>query len=103
MVDAPLLHGLDAAAARNDRVIQASFENLAELPDSHFDVVTMNIIPEVILPLLGDVVEHVQGTIILSGILLDRAAEVVAACKAHGLCPQEERKKGEWWAGSFMI
>jgi ribosomal protein L11 methyltransferase len=68
-----------------------------------FDVVTMNIIPEVILPLLGDVVAHVEHTLILSGILLDRAAEVVAACEGHGLRLAEERKRGEWWAGSFRI
>jgi ribosomal protein L11 methyltransferase len=73
------------------------------LRGGRFDVVTMNIIPEVILPLLGDVVEHVAPTLILSGILLDRAAEVVRACQNHGLRLAEERKKGEWWAGSFRI
>jgi ribosomal protein L11 methyltransferase len=73
------------------------------LRGGRFYVVTMNIIPEVILPLLGDVVARVGHTLILSGILLDRAAEVVAACKQHGLRLVEERKKGEWWAGSFRI
>jgi len=43
------------------------------------------------------------GTLILSGILVDRAAEVVAACAARGLRLAEERKKSEWWAGSFRI
>ena len=73
------------------------------LRGGRFDVVTMNIIPEVILPLLGDVVTHIGGTLILSGILADRAAEVVAACAGHGLRLAEERKKSEWWAGSFRI
>ena len=68
-----------------------------------FDVVTMNIIPEVILPLLGEIAGHVGGTLILSGILVERAAEVVAACAARGLRLAEERKKSEWWAGSFRI
>jgi len=71
------------------------------LRGGRFDVVTMNIIPEVILPLLGDVVRHVGGTLILSGILSDRAAEVVRACAAHGLRLEREREKGEWWAGAF--
>ena len=35
------------AASRNDRVVQTPFENAEELPDSYFDVVTMN-----------DVLEH---------------------------------------------
>lgn len=73
------------------------------LRGGRFDVVTMNIIPEVILPLLGDVAAHVGGTLILSGIIVDRAAEVVAACAARGLRLAEERKKNEWWAGSFRI
>ena len=73
------------------------------LRGGRFDVVTMNIIPEVIVPLLGRITAHVKRTLILSGILVDRAAEVVAACERHGLRLAEERIKGEWWAGSFMI
>ena len=72
------------------------------LRGGRFDVVTMNIIPEVILPLLGDVVAHVGGTLILSGILAERAEEVVCACAARGLRLGQEREKGEWWAGAFV-
>ena len=71
------------------------------LQQGSFDVVTMNIVPEVILPLLGDVVARVAGTLILSGILTARRDEVVAACAAHGLRPLREDEKGEWWAGAF--
>jgi ribosomal protein L11 methyltransferase len=71
------------------------------LRGGRFDVVTMNIVPEVIVALLGEIVKHVGGTLILSGILGDRADEVVEACAAHGLGLVEGRKKGEWWAGSF--
>jgi ribosomal protein L11 methyltransferase len=77
--------------------------SIEALRGGRFDVVTMNIIPEVILPQLGDVVGHVGGTLILSGILLERAAEVVSACGEHALRLTEGRKKGEWWAGSFRI
>ena len=68
-----------------------------------FDIVTMNIIPEVILPLLPQVVTRVGGTLILSGILAARADEVVAACAAQGLQPAQQREKGEWWAGAFTL
>jgi ribosomal protein L11 methyltransferase len=68
------------------------------LRGGEFDIVTMNIIPEVILPLLGDVVRHVRGDLILSGILGARAAEVIAACPLRLV---EGREKGEWWAGRF--
>jgi len=68
-----------------------------------FDVVTMNILPEVIVPLLPEVVAHVSGTLILSGILTVKRDEVVAACAANGLALAHERAKGEWWAGSFTL
>lgn len=66
-----------------------------------FDVVTMNIIPEVIIPLLGDVKRYAGGSLILSGILVIKRDDVVAACASHGLVLVEERSKGEWWAGMF--
>jgi ribosomal protein L11 methyltransferase len=67
-----------------------------------FDIVTMNIIPEVIIPLLGDVVTHVGGVLMLSGILVVKRDDVVHACVAHGLALAEERVRGEWWAGTFL-
>lgn len=66
-----------------------------------FDIVTMNIIPEVIIPLLGEVKRHVGGSLILSGILVIKRDDVVRACAAHGFALVEERAKGEWWAGVF--
>ena len=68
-----------------------------------FDIVTMNIIPEVIVPLLGDVARHVRGSLILSGILVIRRDDVLGACAAHGLALVEERSKGEWWAARFTL
>jgi ribosomal protein L11 methyltransferase len=66
-----------------------------------FDVVTMNIIPEVILPLLPDVIPHVGKTLILSGILTAKRDDVIRACAVHGLHLADERERGEWWAGEF--
>jgi ribosomal protein L11 methyltransferase len=69
-----------------------------------FDVITMNIIPEVILPLLGDVVTHRANgaSLILSGILVVRRDDVVNAARAHGLTLRDEKQRGEWWAGLFV-
>src|SRR5437763_10035047 len=53
---------------------------LEALRGGTFDVVTMNIIPEVIIPLLGDVMRHVSGSLILSGILVIKRDDVVRAC-----------------------
>jgi ribosomal protein L11 methyltransferase len=66
-----------------------------------FDILAMNIIPEVIIPLIGDVKRHVGGSLILSGILVIKRDDVVAACAEHGLSIVDERSKGEWWAGVF--
>jgi ribosomal protein L11 methyltransferase len=68
-----------------------------------FDVVTMNIIPEVILPLLPEVIAHLadDARLILSGILIVKRDDVVRAAAELGLTLMEERERGEWWAGVF--
>ena len=76
---------------------------LEALRGGAFEIVTMNIIPEVIIPLLGEVKSHVDGSLILSGILVIKRDDVVRACAEHGLELAEERAKGEWWAGRFKL
>ncbi|HEX7830969.1 MAG TPA: 50S ribosomal protein L11 methyltransferase, partial [Thermoanaerobaculia bacterium] len=102
----------DAYAALRDNRIRNEVPDAAmplfigsveSLRGGAFDAITMNIIPEVILPLLGDVVKRVasDGTLILSGILVVRRADVVEAALAHGLRLRDEKQRGEWWAGMF--
>lgn len=64
-----------------------------------FDVITMNILPEVIAPLLPEVRSRMGGALIVSGILMSKRDEMVAA--AAGLRLTNEKTRGEWWAGSF--
>lgn len=66
-----------------------------------FDVVTMNIIPEVIVSLLPSVVARMApgARLILSGVLISRRDEIVAAARGEGLVVGRERERGEWWAG----
>jgi ribosomal protein L11 methyltransferase len=68
-----------------------------------FDAITMNIVPEVILPLLGDVAGLLgeDARLILSGILLVKRDDVVEAARGHGLALVDERARGEWWAAVF--
>ncbi len=68
-----------------------------------FDLITMNILPEVIIALLPAVVPRVapQATLVLSGILTTRCDEVVRAAALHGIHLVEGRERGEWWAGLF--
>ncbi len=58
-----------------------------------FDVITMNIALEVIVSMLPRVTEHLDGVIIVSGILAERRDEI-----ARRMRVVQERTKGEWWA-----
>lgn len=101
---------VDAFAALNDNRVRNGVDDtrmpvfiggLEAIRGGVFDIVTMNIIPEVIIPLLGEVKRHVGGSLILSGILIVKRDDVVDACAAHGLVLVAERSRGEWWAGVF--
>jgi len=101
---------VDAFAALRDNRVRNGIDDarmpifiggLEALRGGAFDIITMNIIPEVIIPLLGDVRRHLRGSLILSGILVIKRDDVVGACAEHNLEIVEERSKGEWWAGRF--
>jgi ribosomal protein L11 methyltransferase len=103
---------VDAFAALRDNRVRNNVDDarmpifiggLEALRGGAFDIVTMNIIPEVIVPLLGEVRQHVRGSLILSGILVIKRDDVVRACAEHGFEIVEERTKGEWWAGRFTL
>ena len=65
------------------------------------EVVTMNILPEVIIPLLAEVSAwlHSGSSVIVSGIVAARRDEVVAAAAAEALVLEAEASSGEWWCG----
>ena len=99
---------LDAYAAlrenrRRNHVSMPVFIGGAEsLRGGSFAVITMNIQPEVIIPLLGEVVPRLTGTLIVSGVLTSRRGEVVMSAERHGLRAVSEHEKGEWWCGAFQ-
>lgn len=68
-----------------------------------FDVITMNILPDVILALLGDVLPRLEqgGTMVVSGIVTERRDEIIEKIERRGLTLLEGRSRGEWWAGAF--
>lgn len=74
---------------RNHLEIAAFIGTLDALRVREFDVVTMNILPDVIIPLLP----KMKGTIVVSGILVTQRDEI--ARRANVV---KERTKGEWWA-----
>ncbi len=73
---------------------------LDALRGGRFDLITMNILPEVIVPLLPEVTAHMAGVLILSGILMSQRDDILAA--AAGLRLVSERARGEWWAATLV-
>ena len=65
-----------------------------------FDVVVMNILPEIIIPMLPTVRRFLGGPLILSGILRKFRDDVVGAASLRLV---SEKEKGEWWAGTFSV
>jgi ribosomal protein L11 methyltransferase len=74
---------------------------LGALAGGTFDIITMNILPDVILPLLPHIVPRMasRARLILSGILVTRADEIVASAERASLEVVSAKEKGEWWSG----
>jgi len=94
---------LDAYAAlrenamRNELPLVSFIGGIEALRGGDFDVATMNIVPEVIIPILPYVRSR---ELIVSGVLTERRAEVVEAMR--GWRTVEERTKREWWAARVI-
>ncbi|SLM32328.1 Ribosomal protein L11 methyltransferase [Desulfamplus magnetovallimortis] len=69
-------------------------------PPPKFDIVTANIISEVIIEILGDIKKSLSdgGTVILSGIIREKEGIVLAALEEYGFSIAEIRYEGEWVA-----
>lgn len=73
----------------------------AVLEGARFDLITMNILPDVIIPNLPAVARMLApaGSLILSGVLTIYRDEVLAAVERAGLSLQSEATSREWWCG----
>ena len=84
---------------RNDGLALSWFiGTLDALKPRGFGVVVMNILPEIIIPMLPTVRQFLGGPLILSGILKKFCDDVVGAASLRLV---SEKEKGEWWAGTF--
>lgn len=88
---------------RNAAPLSLFIGSVDALRGGRFDVITMNILPEVIVPLLPEINEHLSGMLVVSGILIRQREHVVHACARQRLTLVNERQKGEWWAGTFSV
>ena len=92
-VDLDAYAALRENPANNRLQLPAFIGTLDALRPSRFDVITMNILPEIIVPLLPQVKEHLGGLLIVSGILRQYRDDVAPLMRVVA-----ERTKGEWWA-----
>jgi ribosomal protein L11 methyltransferase len=99
-VDPDTLGAMHENRARNNTPASLFVGTIDALRGGEFDVVTMNILPEVIIPMLPVVRRHARESLILSGILTTARDQIVGAVAGRLV---SEREKGEWWAGRFAI
>jgi ribosomal protein L11 methyltransferase len=97
-LDPDTLGAMHENRERNNTPAALFVGTLDALRGGTFDVATMNILPEVIIPMLPQVSRHVRGSLILSGILTISRDAILQACPFRLI---SEREKGEWWAGRF--
>jgi ribosomal protein L11 methyltransferase len=87
-------------AARNgleDR-LEVSEGTLPATPDHRYPLVLANLVAAVLVDLAPQLAAHLArgGTLLASGIIEPRAAEVAGALEAAGLAVRERREDGEW-------
>ncbi len=90
------------ANARRNRLGRRVEARVRSLPSGEppFDVVLANLIAGVLVPLASALRDELRpgGTLLASGIFIDREAEVQAAFEVAGLVIGERRVEGEWIA-----
>ncbi len=75
----------------------------APIPEGGYDVVVSNIVADVIIRLSPDVDKYLakNGTYIVSGIIEERAQEVLDALDRDGYKPVAERYENGWYAAAL--
>ncbi len=93
----------NAALNGTDNVTCAVSDLLASVPAVRYDVCVANIVADVILRLAPDVGRYLKedGVLIASGIIAERADEVIAALAAEGFAETGLRRENGWYAGAF--
>ncbi len=89
-----------AIAAENARVNGVTVQTQLALPEGNFDVVVANILADVIIGLADALFVRVRpgGTLIVSGIIDTREADVRQALEAVGLSSLDTRRQTDWVA-----
>ncbi|HEV2950508.1 MAG TPA: 50S ribosomal protein L11 methyltransferase, partial [Actinomycetota bacterium] len=88
--------------ARRNRLARRVRARAGSLPSNEppFDVVLANLIAGILVPLAGALRDELRpgGTLVASGIFIDREAEVRSAFEAAGLQLGARAAEGDWVA-----
>ena len=79
-------------------------EKLADKIDMKYDIITANIVADVLIAMKGHFLRYIKenGTLIVSGIIAERADEVIQAINSVGFDMTEINEKEGWVAVSFI-
>ena len=64
--------------------------------DRTYDLVLMNIVADVIIMMLPLLKEHIKGTVVCSGIIIERLDQVKDALVANGFAISDIKEKNGW-------
>ena len=89
---------LNGEAGRVRTLVASGFDDPRLATGRPFDMIVANILAGPLVRLAGDVARRTasRGVLILSGILVPQAAEVIAAYRAHGLVVVDHRRLAGW-------
>jgi len=88
-----------------DTVTSAMSDLLADVPEgSTYNVVCANIVADIIIRMSGDVDKFVAdgGVVLVSGIILERCAEVRDAMAKAGFKEDSFLEENGWYAGAWV-
>ncbi len=98
----PIAAEATSANARRNHLARRITARVGSLPTGEppFDVVLANLIAGVLVPLAGELRDAIRrgGTLVASGIFIDREAEVRSAFEAAGLEIAARTAEGDWVA-----
>ncbi len=79
--------------------------NLVDKVEGKYDVICANIVADVIKMLLGDIAKFMKedSVLILSGIIEERAQEIMEAAKSHGFTLADSKTKRGWTAMTVRL
>ena len=83
--------------------VKVALSDLLEGADICGEIMTANITADILSRLAASITKILEegGTLILSGIIEPKLAQVIAAYEAQGLTLLEQRRQGEWFALAF--